>query len=191
MRQLAFLSRSVLVGFFVFVVVSIWGLSSVQATGNNLFRPQRVPSIEVRNLAQFKGKYISVYYAIGRKSFLGFGAQEERLEITKLKAAKIADYMISEDTLLLPERQINREADGFNLAYNLVVFVIHTNPAFSWVNIDANLKLSYPAGENASANHEAFAVNYITKSGVDKLLADANGQEPLIYNFGTIMSTDP
>lgn len=176
---------------FLILFCQLCVISNLRADDNLLARPMRVPSIEIRNLSQFKGKYISVYYALGKRSALGLGSQEERLEISKLKSGKVADYEIKEDSLLLPERFIKREPDGFNLAYNLVVFVIHNSPQFSWLNIDSNLKLSYPIGETASANHDTFAVNFLTKSNIDRMLADNSGKEPLIYLFGNIISADP
>lgn len=93
---------------------------------------ERVPAIVVGNLSAHQGKYLKAYYVVGRSQFLD---QQTQISVRALKRIEMAQ--ISGDELTLPSTLIVKKS--IYAAYNYVILVITSNPAYTLLNPDGSL----------------------------------------------------
>ncbi|WP_413584686.1 hypothetical protein [Bdellovibrio sp. HCB274] len=133
-------------------------LSSKSAKAAKL---ESVPSIEVTQLGNYKGQYLTVLYAVGSRPFISTDASQ--LNISQVKESRTV--YITGDTVTLPQVQVEKE--GFRPSYNIVVFVVSPQQNYSWVNADG----TSPQGMPKTANQLRNKINAINKSDVDSFIA--------------------
>ncbi|WP_413575051.1 hypothetical protein ACLVWU_12390 [Bdellovibrio sp. HCB290] len=121
---------------------------------------EAVPSIEVTQLGNYKGQYLTVLYAVGSRPFISTDASQ--LNISQVKESRTV--YITGDTVTLPQVQVEKE--GFRPSYNIVVFVVSPQQNYSWVNADG----TSPQGMPKTANQLRNKINAINKSDVDSFI---------------------
>ncbi|MEK2688188.1 hypothetical protein [Bdellovibrio sp. GT3] len=133
-------------------------LSSKSARAAKL---EAVPSIEVTQLGNYKGQYLTVLYAVGSRPFIS--TDPSQLNISQVKESRTV--YITGDKVTLPQVQVEKE--GFRPSYNIVVFVVSPQQNYSWVNADG----TSPQGMSKTANRLQNKVSAINKSDVDSFIA--------------------
>lgn len=90
------------------------------------------PEIRFRNdSAQQVGKYLTVYYTVGRRTSFATSSDQVKIEYVRLQFTK----KIGTTELVFPTMNIPKA--GFLAAYNLLVFVVHeqsTPPSIDQLN---------------------------------------------------------
>lgn len=138
----------------------------VSYRGAEAARVETVPGLQVQKLGNYRGQYLTVLYAVGSRPFIS--TDSSQITVSQVKEARTV--YISDDTMSLPSVQVEKE--GFRPSYNMIVFVISSQPNYSWVNADG----SVPQGVTPTNNQMSSLINAINKSDVDafiKLNGDA------------------
>ena len=132
-----------------------------------------IPQLEVRNLNQYAGKYLTVYYGIGNRPMISFSNDEITLREVKFKRT----LPITANSVTLPQIPLNRS--GLSIAYSMAVFVIHGSPNFTWRNTNNSI----PDGERVDSPSDSIAIDSLTKNELDNLMTLQN-QGKIQYDFG-------
>ncbi|MBK9323592.1 MAG: hypothetical protein IPM97_11735 [Bdellovibrionaceae bacterium] len=131
------------------------------------------PKIQVQKLGNFRGHYLTAFYALGTRPFLG--THSSQVTLTELKTAKTA--FIGADFVDFPAVELAKQ--GFQPGYNLLVFVISPEPNYSWVNAN---------GEDVknmivTNNHRASLIRSYTKSEIEALLVGQGLESGLVLTL--------
>jgi len=105
-----------------------------------------VPKIQIQNLANYRGQYLTAYYSVGTRPFLA--TDSSQVTLTEVKG--IVTQVIENDFVILPSIELQKE--GFRPGYNLVVVVISPLPDYSFLNADGSAILGMPLTNNQRAS---------------------------------------
>lgn len=93
---------------------------------------ETVPPISVGNLTSYQGKYLKVYYVVGRSQFLDQQTQINVLEIKRIDLAQI-----NESEIFLPSVKVVKKS--IFAAYNFVILVVTDDPNYTLYNPDGTM----------------------------------------------------
>ncbi len=124
-------------------------------------RFESIPSLQVNQLGNYRGQYLTVLYAVGSRPFIS--TDSTQITVSQVKEARTV--YISDDVMSLPPVQVEKE--GFRPSYNVIIFVISPQPNYSWINADGSI----PQGMAVTNNHMISLVNAINKSDVDSIIS--------------------
>ncbi|WP_374074022.1 hypothetical protein [Bdellovibrio bacteriovorus] len=134
---------------------------SVSQRNAEAARFETIPSLQVNRLGNLRGQYLTVLYAVGSRPFIS--TDSSQISISQVKESRTV--YISDDAMTLPSVQVEKE--GFRPSYNIIVFVVSTQPNYSWVNADG----SVPQGMSLTNNHMSSLINAINKTDVDGFIS--------------------
>ncbi len=135
----------------------------------NAARFEIIPSLQINHLGNLRGQYLTAIYAIGSRPIIS--THSSQVNISQVKESRT--IYLTADSMTLPAVQVEKE--GFRPSYNIVVFVVSTQPNYSWINADGSI----PPGMTATKNHASSLLNSINKTDVDAFVA-ANGPEGVL-----------
>lgn len=139
----------------------------------NAFAGPTVPvmALNIKGLNNFVGQNLTVYYAVGKKASLMTEGGQIKIDEVKAKVT----YRINSGDVLVP--RIDIPIFGVS-SYNLIIFVVHAQGTFRWLNVDGNL----PQNEIAAGSTTATEIKSVQKSEIDAASRSAtvqNGQQVL------------
>lgn len=153
--------------FFINALTLIIGIGlmsgSFSASDAQAAPTETVPKIQVQQLGNFKGQYLTAFYGVGTRPFLS--TDSSQFTLTEVKAIK--SQVINADFITLPALDLQKQ--GFRPGYNLVVIAVSSAPDFSFVNADGSAITGMPA----TSNHRASMLRSFSKSEIESL---ATGQ---------------
>jgi len=114
-------------------------------------RVETIPALQINQLGNYRGQYLTVLYAVGSKPVIS--TSDSQINISQVKASRTIN--ITGDSTTLPSVQVNKE--GFRPSYNIVVFVISPSADYSWMNDDR----TFPDGMAPTGNHMSSSINSI------------------------------
>ncbi len=141
----------------LFTILSFLMISYVSAE-NAMAQMVTVPQIEIPDIADFSGKYLTVYYAIGNRASIATSADQVNLREVKKKVT----IPINGSSITIPS--IELEKNGIFMAYNLVVFVVHKDSQFLWKNASGSI----PDGEGTTGTTQVLGIDSMTKAEIDE-----------------------
>ncbi|GIL16522.1 MAG: hypothetical protein BroJett040_02730 [Oligoflexia bacterium] len=119
--------------------------------------------------SSLQGQYLTVYFGIGARAAISTNSNQVTLK--KIRK-KIDNIQITSASAHVPGVDIPRT--GFYQPYNLIVFVIHSQPNFNWQNIETddegNIIRTIPEGEIPGQNIQATASISLTKVEFEDLI---------------------
>lgn len=101
-----------------------------------------VPKIQIQQIGNYRGQYLTAFYAVGTRPFLA--TDSSQVTLSEVKA--IRTEVIQDDFVTLP--QIELQKQGFRPGYNLVVVVISPEPDYSFVNANGEPIVGMPQTKN-------------------------------------------
>lgn len=143
-----------------------------------------VNPIQLHGLQNYKGKYLTVYYGLGSRGSLT--TSEDQITLREVKEKR--SFQITDEALNIPE--INLKRSNVFIPFNIIVFVIHDGPNFTWINGNS----SVPDGELLTPNRSSQAVDSLTKIEFDQLKSSQNTASQKIsisYSFGNGVPAEP
>ncbi|MGZ3744587.1 MAG: hypothetical protein ACXWRE_17210 [Pseudobdellovibrionaceae bacterium] len=163
--------------FFITVLALIVGLSlmsgSFSANDAQAASIQKIPKIQIQKLGNFKGQYLTVFYAMGTRPFWSSGSAQATLsEIRVTKTEFITSSFIT-----LPEIELQKK--DFQPVYNLAMMVISPRPGFSFVNADG----STIKGMTETQNHQATLLRTFSKAEIESLMTGQGLENGLILTL--------
>jgi hypothetical protein len=165
----------IIISFIISFALTLMALMT-EAHAETPPRTYYLNPIEISDLSPYRGKYLSVFYALGSRGSLN--NQEDQITIREVKEKKT--FLLTGDSLSVPE--INLKRSNVFITYNILVFVIHDHEVFTWVNANHTL----PEGQTNSTNIEYIDVASLTKIEFDQM-RNAQAAElgsPVKYRFG-------
>lgn len=132
-----------------------------------------VPKIQVQKLGNYRGQYLTAFYALGTRPFLS--TDSSQVTLSEVKASRTV--FIGADFVDFPSIELAKQ--GFRPGYNLLVLVISPEPKFSWQNANG------AAVENmeASNNHRASLIRSFTQGEIEALLTGQGLDNSLILTL--------
>lgn len=125
---------------------------------------ETVPKMEVQKLGNFKGQYLTVFYAVGTRPFIATDSSQFTLsEVKAIKTERIA-----EDLVTFPAIELQKQ--GFRPGYNLVVMVISPEANVSLTNANGAPIEGMPQTDNRRTS----LVRSFSKSDIEALLGGAD-----------------
>lgn len=134
---------------------------------------ETVPKIQVQKLGNYKGQYLTAFYAVGTRPFLS--TDSSQFTLSEVKAVKTE--VVSTDFVTLPS--IDLQKSGFRPGYNLVVVAISPSPDFSFNNADGSAITGMPA----TANHRASLLRSFSKAEIESLATSQGLPDGLILTL--------
>lgn len=163
--------------FFINALTLIIGLGlmsgSFSANDAQAAPTETVPTIQIQKLGNYKGQYLTAFYAVGTRPFLSTDSSQFTLSEVK----EIKSVVIGADFVTLPPVDLQKQ--GFRPGYNLVVVAVSPAADFSLVNADG----SPIAGMPATANHRATMLRSFSKAEIESLAAGQGLQDGLILTL--------
>ncbi len=132
-----------------------------------------VPKIQVQKLGNFRGQYLTAFYTIGNRPFLG--THSSQVTLNEIKESRTV--FIGADFVDLPAVELAKQ--GFHPGYNLLVFVISPEPNYSWVNANGEAVTNMTKTEN----HRASLIRSYTKSEIEALLVGQGLESGLVLTL--------
>ncbi len=120
-----------------------------------------IPQIKMDSLKSYKGKYLTVLYAVASRPILG--KNKGQITISQIKDSRTV--FVTEDSMTLPSVQVEKE--GFRPSYNMIIAVVSDEADFSWINPDGTL----PEGMLTSNNTQKNLIKWLNKDEVDAFVA--------------------
>jgi hypothetical protein len=130
--------------------------------------------ILVNGLASFVGQYLTVYYAFGSEASIYSTHDQVNLREVKFK---INNLPITSSQTLVPSAPLIRT--GALLPYQVIVFVVHAKPDFTWINADGT------QAESNNGNNGFSAVSSLMNTDFNELSRRQGSPETVQYIFGT------
>lgn len=127
-----------------------------------------VPALEVSNLGNYRGQYLTVIYAIGAKPL--FSTNDTQVILSQVKESRSS--MIKDDQLNFASIQVEKE--GFRPSYNMIVVVVSPEPQFTWVNADGTV----PRGVSTSNNRQKNRIFVLNRADLENALTATSDQTP-------------
>ena len=132
-----------------------------------------IPKIQVQKLGNYRGQYLTTYYAVGTRPFLS--TDSSQVNLSEIKQASTTP--ITADFVSLPAVDLVKQ--GFRPGYNLIVFVISPEANYSWINTDG----SATVGLTTTPNHRASLIRSYSKSEIESLITGQGLQNGLILTL--------
>ncbi len=130
---------------------------SVSQRNAEAARFEVIPALNVAQLGNFKGQYLTIFYAVGSRPFIS--TDTSQISISQVKESRT--IYLTADEMNTPAVQVEKE--GFRPSYNIIVFVVSPQPNYSWVNSDGTI----PQGVTATSNHASSLINTLNRTDVD------------------------
>lgn len=131
----------------------------------------------------FKGKYLTVYYGYGSPGSLK--NQDDQITIREVRERKT--YKITGSVVKIS--QVALKKVPINTAFSIVVFVVHDEFDFTWLNGDrSGPDGGLPKGETVSDNKKFYDTDYLSVIEIDSLREEQNVENKeteLSYVFGS------
>lgn len=134
---------------------------------------EKVPRIQIQKLGNFKGQYLTAFYALGTRPFLS--TDSSQVTLSEVRATKTE--LVASDVVTLP--QIELQKQGLRPGYNLVLIVISPAPEFSFINADH----SPIKGMVQSENHRASLIRSFSKAEIESLLTGQGLENGLVLTL--------
>lgn len=134
---------------------------------------ESVPKIQVQKLGNFRGQYVTAFYAVGTRPFLS--TDSSQFTLSEVKAVKT--QVVSTDHVTFP--QLELEKHGFRPGYNLVVIVVSPEPDFSMANANGSAITGMPK----TGNNRASLVRSFSKSEIESLMTGQGLQGGLVLTL--------
>ncbi|MFN7903643.1 MAG: hypothetical protein ACK5P5_00515 [Pseudobdellovibrionaceae bacterium] len=133
---------------------------------------ETVPPISVGNLSSYQGKYLKVYYVVGRSQFL-----DQQTQINVLEIKRIDLVPINESEIFLPSVKVVKKS--IFAAYNFVILVVTDDPNYTLYNPDGSVATAQtPVSQpNLSALKVAISKDELLQPSI-AAGTYAPGQEP-------------
>lgn len=151
-------------------------LPSAKAQNAPATRTETVRSLQIENLGTYQGKFLTVLYAIGSKPVLS--TDNRQTELTEIRA--VHSVPIQSGRVVVPA--VGLPIVGFRPAYNFVMFIIHEQKDFVWVNT-----LSAPRDPRGltpnDSNSISVRVAALTKSQLERVAAEQPNSPALLLSF--------
>lgn len=154
--------RKFAIGFLTLVLGLGLMSGTLESRDARAARIDRVPSMRVKNLGNYRGQYLNVLYAIGSRPFYSF--DDSKVTVQSVRAAK--QVAITGDVVELPGVDVEKE--GVRASYNLILLVVSQQQGFSWANEDG----SAYAGQLAGGNSQKTRVRALTKAEIEQFQMD-------------------
>lgn len=132
-----------------------------------------VPKIQVQKLGNYKGQYLTAFYTVGNRPFLGTDSSQVTIDEVK----EVRTVFIGADFAALPAVELAKQ--GFRPGYNLIVFVISPEPNYSWVNANG----ATVANMVPTANHRHSLIRSYTKGEVEALIIGQGIENGLVMTL--------
>ena len=147
------------------------------------YRTFYVNPIEISGLNAFRGKSMTIYYALGSRGTLN--NQEDQITIREIKEKRT--LLINGDTLNVPEVSLRRS--NVLVSYSILVMVIHDGSQFFWVNGNRTI----PDGQQTGGNSQYLMVDSLTKIEFEQLRTSQNPSPgtAVKYKFGFGVPIEP
>lgn len=162
---------------FINVLTAIIGLGLMSGSFSNndahAAASDIVPKIELQKLGNYKGQFLTAYYAVGSRPFLSTDSSQ----VTLSEIKSVYNQAIDSDVVVLPTVELQKQ--GFRGGYNLLVVVISPMAGFSWMNADG----SQTAGVNASENHRATLIRAFSKADIESLEVGQGSPEGVVLTL--------
>ncbi|HEY8272573.1 MAG TPA: hypothetical protein VIG33_16895 [Pseudobdellovibrionaceae bacterium] len=163
--------------FFVNAITLIIGLSLMSGSfSSNKAQAaplETVPKIQIHKIGNYKGQYLTAFYALGTRPFLS--TDSSQVILSEIKAAKTE--LVTADSLTLPA--VDLQKIGFRPPYNLVMIVVSPAPDFTFVNPDSSII----KGMNQSENHRATLIRSFSKVELDSLATGEGSQREFVLTL--------
>ncbi len=131
----------------------------------------------------FKGKYLTVYYGYGSPGSLK--NQDDQITIREVREKRT--YKITGSVLKVA--QVALKKVPINTAYSIVVFVIHDDLDFTWLNGDrSGPDGGLPKGETVTSNKKSYDSDYLSVVEIDTLKEEQkidDKDSEISYVFGS------
>ena len=152
--------------FFVNALILFIGVGlmtgAISGGKTDTARLEKLPELEIQGLKEYKGQYLTVFYALGSRPF--FSTDNSKIHLSQIKDSR--SVYIASEKIRFASTEIEKE--GFRPSYNIVVFVVSKNPNYTWVNANGES----PQGLVISENRNATFINAVNKTTIDKNLED-------------------
>ena len=146
---------------------------SLSQRNANAARFEVIPALQIAKLGQFRGQYLTILYAVGSRPLISSDSDE--INISQVKESRT--IYITDDTMNTPIVQVEKE--GFRPSYNIVAFVISSQPNYSWVNNDSTI----PQGVTSTNNHQSALINTINRTSIDTFVNKNGDTATLTVNL--------
>ena len=162
------------------IAASLWTLHASHADG---FSPiiDRTPEIHLSVPAQFQGMNLTTFFVNANRAVIS--TDDRQLDISEIK--KIVESGKVSSQVTIPSQSIARS--GFRTSYNYVVFAVHSQNRFVWINAsgspvqDPRLKANEVAPTTDTVSKK---IQSISTSGIQSTL-----QRPTTDGPGSINLT--
>lgn len=162
---------------FINALTAIIGLSLMSGSFSNndahAAASDLVPKIELQKLGNYKGQFLTAYYAVGSRPFIA--TDSSQVKLTEIRS--VNTQAIDSDVVVLPALELQKQ--GFRGGYNLLVLVISPVPGFSWLNADG----SQTAGASVSENHRATLIRSFSKAEIESLAVGQGAPESVVLTL--------
>lgn len=166
-------------------------LGSSVALGQDATKTYYVNPIQISGLSALRNAanrsvqnnlYVTVYYGIGRRASLN--NQGDQITLREIKDKKTLP--LKGDTLDFPE--INLKRSNVFISFNIVVFVVHVGPQFTWVNANGQP----PEGQTQTEQRSFLNVDSMTQPEFQSLIQKQNALvgQAVKYSFGAGVPED-
>lgn len=169
MKSLKFLFINALMGIIGLGLMS----GSFSANDAQAAAMETVPKIQIQKIGNFKGQYLTAFYAVGTRPFLS--TDSSQVTLSEVKVSKTEQ--ITADFVTLPALDLQKQ--GFRPGYNIVLIVISPSANFSFVNADG----SVIAGMSKTDNHRASLIRSFSKSELESLATGQGLQDGLVLTL--------
>jgi hypothetical protein len=164
--------------FFINALILLIGVAlmtgALSQDKSEAARLEKLPALEVQGLKDYRGQYLTVYYAIGSRPFIS--PDDSKITLSQVKEAR--SVYITDDSIKLTSTEIEKE--GFRPSYNIVMFIVSKQPNYSWVNADGTV----PQGLSEGKNRSFSLISSLNKTKIDKSLHH-NMEETLHVSLAT------
>lgn len=124
--------------------------------------PLAVSGLQINNLSQFKGQYLTVYYTNSHAA--GIGLDPDHVQIVRAYIV-LRNIPIKADSLTLTPQSITWI--GVEKP-NLLVLVVHSNPDYLWLNGDLSVP-ELPGGMEPEGHNDHTAVSTLSIRSINRL----------------------
>jgi hypothetical protein len=159
---------------FVFfpIVVLLLSFSNLLQAQDLPFQMTHIAPLKLKGLKQWQGFYLTAYYAAHSVSNNIISADPNMLNLLVIRS-KQESLPITGDTVGLPMtsfKKINTDPELIKAniypAYTMIVFVIHKQSQFTWINSGTNFDERLPLGLKDSGVYSKSATTVIRREDV-------------------------
>lgn len=137
---------------------------SLSQRNANAARFEVIPALNIAKLGNYRGQYLTILYAVGSRPLIA--QDSDQINVSQVKESRT--LYITDDVMKTPIVQVEKE--GFRPSYNIVAFVISSQPNYSWLNADGTI----PQGVTSTNNHKSALINTVNRDSLETF-ATKNG----------------